>query len=994
MTRTAFCSIAGFSALLVIVALAAPAAAQEQRSSIVGSVRGTDGRSLAGVRVDARCANLPGGASSVSNAEGRYRFPALPPGEYEVAATLEGFQQLMFSSVRLVLGQTLEVDFVLKLGKTEEIIVTTEAPLIDTKASSVSTSIQSAQVNKLPRGRDFTSVVMQATGTFVDPKAGGITIDGASGLENVFFIDGQNTTNLMSGASGKNLIIDFIQETQVKSTGYPAEYGGAMGGVVNVITKSGSNEWKGEVGVYYSASGFDGAPNKTLRLNPTDITKAEYVTYSKDDDTRFDPGFQIGGPIVKEKLFFFAGYQPYFYDVNRTVTNRTSGLTGTYYQKETMQYAAANLSWQISPSVNARAAGTFNPLHQENVLPAEDGSDSPDALFNIDQDRPNTNVSLTLDWIANRNLYFGARGGWFRSNTHDTGISTGPGVYFGRSNVGMAGVPAELQQPGGYHNIYTNWGIVRDVQSRASAAMDGTVFFSGWGQHSLKAGLQYDRLGNDVFTGNLDNWYFLYWGRSYQGQRGTYGYYDAAQYVETGDVSSYLWALFAQDTWTISNRVTLNLGIRFESERVPPYNGGPTISFNFGQKVAPRAGIVWDLFGNGRSKLYASWGWFYDNMKLSLPRLAFGGSRGIDWFYTLDSPDWTVFTRPIPGCDKLYVFSTKSCPGTLINTFYIPDSNDPANNLIDPQLRPTKSQEFSVGYEQELAPFLAAGLRYVHKNIIRAIEDVGIYNESQANYFIANPGYGYAEYTLGTEFPAQPPATRDYDAVEIRLEKRYADNWYLRFSYTWSRLWGNYPGLASSDVAFFGSPQMSPNLNRTFDGLVMSFDAGAQPVYGVLNTDRTHQFKLNAIYDFPWNMTAGANFYMNSGQPISTTYWAQFGVFPVFPDGRADQGRTAWTNQFDLFLAQRFKFGRSVTLELNATILNLFDSRWTTNVFPIANLGDTPVDISDADYFAGRLKRSFNEQVANGQVQLNPRYLQPNVFQAPRTIRLGLKLMF
>ncbi len=108
-------------------------------------------------------------------------------------------------------------------------------------------------------------------------------------------------------------------------------------------------------------------------------------------------------------------------------------------------------------------------------------------------------------------------------------------------------------------------------------------------------------------------------------------------------------AIFVQDTWTISNRVTLNLGLRFESENVPSYNGAPTISFNFTDKIAPRAGIAWDLFGNGQSKLYASWGWFYDNIKLEMPRGSFGGEQWIRWSYTLDSPDWTVFTQADPG---------------------------------------------------------------------------------------------------------------------------------------------------------------------------------------------------------------------------------------------------------------------------------------------------------------------------------------------------------
>jgi len=999
--KKSFRFITGLVALLVVVAIAVPAAAQEQRSSIVGTVKGTDGGTLPGVRVDVKSAALPAGASSVSNAEGRYRFPALPPGTYEVTATLQGFQQKKFSTVNLSVGQTLEIDFVMQLGKTEQITVTSEAPLIDTKASSVSTSIQSAQVNKLPKGRDFSSVVQQAAGTWNDPRAGGISIDGASGSENVFYIDGQNTTNLQTGVQGKNLVLDFVQETQVKSTGYPAEYGGAMGGVVNVITKSGSNEWKGEVGAYYSASSLDGQPNKTLRLNPTNNNEAWITRYEKDDYNRWDPGFQIGGPIVKDKLFFFAGYQPYFYNVDRTVVNGTTGVEGTFNQKQNMQYAAANINWQISPSINARAAGTLNPWKRDNLLPAQDGSTSPTAIMDIDQDQPNTNVSLTLDWIANQNLYFGARGGYFRYNTVDTGVPTDPRVLFQRTNVGMAGVPTILQRQSGFASVYTNTSTTRDIQDRTSVALDGTIFFSGMGQHNLKAGWQWDDIGNNVLYGGQANLYEMYWGASTGGKKGPYGYYRAAQFQRSGDIGEQLNAIFVQDTWTISNRVTLNLGLRFESENVPSYNGAPTISFNFTDKVAPRVGIAWDLFGNGKSKFYASWGWFYDNIKLEMPRGSFGGEQWIRWSYTLDTPDWTVFTKPIPGCDNLNVVSPKTCPGTYISRVDLrAASNNPDDNLIDPNLSPMKSQEFTVGFDHEFSKFMAGGIRYVHKNVIKVIEDVGVYNGVAENYFIANPGFGLAEYTLGTEFPAQPRAKRDYDAVEMRLEKRYADNWYLRASYTWSRLWGNYPGLASSDETSTGTARTSPNVNRLFDALVMSFDGAGQPVYGALPTDKMHQFKLNGIYDLPWNMTLGANFYMASGTPVSTSVGIQSGVeYPVFIYGRGNLGRSPWTNQTDFFIAQRFKLGNSLNLELNATILNAWDQQgtlqyWGGGTGNTTNRGGSAVNITDEQFFAGQLPALYAAQVASGQVQLDPRRGQASQFQAPRTIRFGLKLMF
>ena len=233
--------------LLGLWLVAAPAAAQEQRASIEGTVKDNTGAVLPGVTVDAKNLSQGGVASAVSDAGGFFRFPSLAPGAYEVTAKLSGFTPKTFSRVELTLGQTKVLDVALGVsGLSETVQVTSEQPLIDVKSSQRAYSITADQFVKLPKGRDFSSVVTQAPGANFEAKSNGITIDGATAGENRFIVDGVETTNPQSGMQGKRMSLDFVQEVQVKSSGYAAEFGGSTGGVINVITRSGSNDFHGD----------------------------------------------------------------------------------------------------------------------------------------------------------------------------------------------------------------------------------------------------------------------------------------------------------------------------------------------------------------------------------------------------------------------------------------------------------------------------------------------------------------------------------------------------------------------------------------------------------------------------------------------------------------------------------------------------------------------------------------------------------------------------
>ncbi|HJR57760.1 MAG TPA: carboxypeptidase-like regulatory domain-containing protein, partial [Vicinamibacterales bacterium] len=203
--------------MMAAVLMAWPVAAQEQRGAIEGVVRDSSGAVLPGATVEARATN---GAvvTAVTDDTGTYRFPSLAPGDYVVTATLQGFAPGKNDAVRVNLGQVKKVDFSMAVqGLTESVQVTAESPLVDVRQTARQTNIRAEQVELLPKGRDFTTLVTQAPGANNESKLGGLSIDGASAGENRFIIDGIETTDLKTGVSGKNVIADFIEEVQVKS---------------------------------------------------------------------------------------------------------------------------------------------------------------------------------------------------------------------------------------------------------------------------------------------------------------------------------------------------------------------------------------------------------------------------------------------------------------------------------------------------------------------------------------------------------------------------------------------------------------------------------------------------------------------------------------------------------------------------------------------------------------------------------------------------------
>ncbi len=977
--------------------------AQEQAGSIEGIVSDKDGAVLPGVTVEA----MSGGGSTlvaVTDIRGAYRFPRLASSVYKLTAKLDGFVTAEVSNVDLTLGKSLRINFTLQPGTFQDTItVAADTVAIDVSQSATSTSIKREELELLPRGRDFTAVAAMAAGATNDQFAAGLSVDGASGSENRYIIDGIDTTNPQDGLSGQSMMTEFIEEVQVKSAGYAAEYGGAIGGVVNAITKSGGNEFAGSVGAYYRNKSMLGAERPTVYR---DTVTGAYATrvYAKDEDTRFEPGFTLGGPILRDKMWFFVAYQPALRDLTRV--NDYNGLT--YKESIDDQFFSANIKGNISSKFLYKFAANLSPSKQTNALPSKTSAPNPIADFNWEESLPNSSYSLYGDFVATDNLLISGRVGTFTSNTKDTGFPLENEYLYNFITPAInAQLPAELQHVQGFTTNPSNFQTFFDKWERKSAAIDGSFSANFVGSHVFKAGVQYEEITNDVNYGQGANQFIIRYGagdRFGLGVQGTYGAVEIRRFETFGSVTSKNMGLFVQDSWMVSKNITLNIGVRTEEEKIPYYIAGisgEAIKFSYGDKVAPRLGFAWDVAGDQRWKVYGSYGTYFDITKLNLARGSFGGDRWLSHFYGIEDLDWRNWNCASINNDTSQGEGNGPCTGIgdYAGFLDLRQASTVANGGIDPSLKPMQQREYQIGMDHQLTNDITVGARYVNKTLIRTIEDIGFFyplpdGGYAESYIIGNPGEGLTgQHTA--QLPTQPKAKRDYDALELNLSKRFVNNWMLNANYTYSKLYGNYAGLASSDEIVSGSGRSDPNTQRYFDYLHNAFNAEGQPEYGNLATDRPHQIKVQALYMFPFRLSVGVNQYYGSGVPVSSE--ASYGGVPFFAWGRGDQGRTPTLTQTDLMLTQSFKVA-SFDLEASINVLNLFDEdtviRYNTAKYTNSFFRVSPNCFSDQECFFNQTPFDPDAVAARENNPVLWSYMKPAFWQAARSIRVGLKVSF
>jgi hypothetical protein len=506
---------------------------------------------------------------------------------------------------------------------------------------------------------------------------------------------------------------------------------------------------------------------------------------------------------------------------------------------------------------------------------------------------------------------------------------------------------------------------------------DMTYFFRGAGEHNAKVGFQFVRIAQDVDNAYAHKYYRCYWDKTYhssfldQDFIGKYGYLETRwPFGNVAAVHSDRWAIYAQDSWTIKDRLTVNYGVRLEKEDIPSYSDlpeyqYPPIQFGFTDKIAPRVGFAYDVFGDGNSKVYGSYGMYYDVMKMAMALGSYGGFKWLSNYYALERCDFWTWTDDTDF-------------GTSIEEI---NWRIPSFDTTDEGLKPTAQWEMALGYEQKLTEDLAIAIRYICKRLIRTIEDVGVATPAGEMYYTANPGFGWTQTMWAEGYPLTPKAVRKYDAVEVRFEKKYSNNWMGGLSYTWSRLWGNYAGLASSDE--YG--RQDPNVERYFDLWFMQFDQTGEEILGLLPTDRTHRIKLYGTYHFDFGMNVGFSFWAMSGTPMTTQVTVN-NIQGYYPLGRGDMGRTPFYTRADLYADYSFKIGK-YNAQINCNIANLFNQQIALRYRSYYNTGN--VALTDEELMAG-----FDALALVPADEIDPRYGADWHYTEKIRARLGFRFIF
>ena len=444
------------------------------------------------------------------------------------------------------------------------------------------------------------------------------------------------------------------------------------------------------------------------------------------------------------------------------------------------------------------------------------------------------------------------------------------------------------------------------------------------------------------------------------------------------------WAIFLQDSWTIAGKLTLNYGIRMEKEDVPSFSDlpefqEPPIKFGFADKIAPRFGFAYDVFGDNSLKVFGSIGLYYDVMKLWLGQ-AFGGLKWIAYIYDIKTLDWTQFeeaTHPDTSRPDLY---------ELIESR---NMALPSYDTIQPDMKPYSKIEYTVGLQKKLGEDFSLTVRFLHNRILWAIEDIGIETPEGLVYYSGNPGSDWISDKQREllELPGllpSPKARRNYHSVNVSLDKRFSNNWMGGVNYTWSLLWGNFSGLASSDE--FG--RTDPNVERFFDSWILHRDQNLNETTGKLPTDRPHQLKIYGAYTFDFGLTVGLYTYAMSGTPVSRMIPLN-GLQGYYPVGRFSDGRTPFLTRTDLYLEYNLKFGGRYGLQFNANIINLFNQNIAQRKYPLYSMGS--FYLSNAELLAGY---DYQELVERLDWPRDPRFLKPGFYTPSIDVRLGVKFIF
>jgi carboxypeptidase family protein/TonB-dependent receptor-like protein len=979
--------------VITIAALvcAAPALlAQETTGTISGRILDPQGLAVPGVTVTATGAQ--GAKNTVTDSEGRYTIPFLIPGTYTVRAEIQGFKPVERTGVEVRLGQAVEMPLTMELGGVQETIQVTGTPtVIDSTSTTIGANLDSTTLSRLPVGRRFSDTLYLAPGVSSGGTVGNAnpSVSGSSGLENQYVVDGVNITNGGYGALGSYSIIfgslgngtpfDFMQEVQVKTGGYEAEFGQATGGVINVVTKSGSNDLKGSAFAYTRPSGLESSYDTVRSVNGTVNTTAARLS---------DVGTAIGAPIVRDHLFVFGAIDPQW--ETRTFVAPPdfplASLGDVDRDRRVLNYAVKG-TYQATPSHRFNASFFGDPAH--GLMGPQRTSSllrTTTSAFSELNKYGGHNQTLNYDGILSSRFLVEASVGRALNRIQET-----PSVD--QWSVSDRTVTPNVLSGGiGFYeagNRSNNWQFEAKATNIVNAA----------GEHSIRYGFDYENLdydqinqrtgptfttpdGRQTATGaNIQILSDPNFGRIFRVTR--------ANLNAARTTNQKYAAFFVQDTWKIGSSLTIRPGVRYEQENL---SGTIVQDFKLKNNWAPRIGATWDPTRTGRAKVFGSYGRYYARVPNDLAARALSADAGIGADY-FDAN----LTQPIPE-------GVLAGPVGSQTTTHFSIAGAGAD-VIDPNAKLSYYNEYILGTEYEVAQGLNLGARFIHRDIGRVLEDIqpfpvaaadlGLPGADSVDYILTNPGPNTpVSGNLGATFESP---VHNYNAIEFTAEKRLSDRWSLQSSYRYSRLRGTYEGFYRDDngqsdpgiTSLYDFPTNDPSyatIGKTqfgYQGDIRFLGAAGE---GPLPLDRPHDIKLYGTYMFPFGLSASLGLQVTSGKPLTALAanpnpnYQNGGEIPLTPRGAGFQTsdgfktRTPFTKLLNGQASYNIRFGNR-GLVLLADVFNIFDTQ-------------TPLD------YDNWVESTFGADNPDFGLRGSSSVIAGQQFTTPRQIRVGARLEF
>ncbi|MFO0580693.1 MAG: TonB-dependent receptor [Anaeromyxobacter sp.] len=988
-------------ARLVTLVLVTGTASAQTTGTLIGVVTdAATGKPVAGAVVIATSPALQGEQTAVTDGNGNYRITLLPPGEYKLSVQLEGFKPSERADIRLSMDKVLRANLAVvpeAVQMEEQLVRTGTAPVVNVGSAEAGAVISSEFVSSVPIGRNFEQVALVAPTAAAD--AFGTSFAGAGSPENAYILDGLTVSDPTFGNNNALMLSNFVQEIDVKTGNFSAEYGRATGGVVNVVTKSGSNEFHGSVFGNFSPSWLVQPDGK---VGGNDGEAIGFRSTPRKGDMDLDFGFEVGGPVMKDRLWFFAGFAPVvterngdrFYranvldgagnmqrDADGFVVNQKIPGTDQYYKASTTTYQfAGKLTLLVDENnqLSASAYGTPTSATTVNSILGES------TRRYLDTDTGSTNgLARYAGKFLDKRLIVEGLVGYHRSAVNDR--TTGPGrtlpqiqwrqptqltafnvaasdgkVYEPLSAAAVAACTGDPDLC--WMTNYTTGGVgpAADYTSdRLKTTFSAAYLLDAFGSHNVKAGVDLERMSYDV-----TKWYSG--GVILRADSATAsndltmlrGYArvldDAGNPALTGNTLEWLpvsksqsvnnsFSYYVQDAWTVKDSgVTLQAGLRLETQTMEATNKGGVRGIDVSNMWSPRVQGIWDFTGTGRGKLGVAYGRFYYAIPLDMGDRAFGNEQQASTGWNCDQALTPTSLTRDPRAQASCAIEQGWADGT--NAY----ANTGGITPVQKGLKGIYDDQFGAQLEYELLADLSVGLDYQGRRQGSMIEDMS--DDDGTTYFIANPGQGRpfsATYLPGTansftvtknpkEVTALDTFTRRTVTVQMPAPVRNYDALTFKMTKQFSKNW-----LAQASYTY---SSLVGNVAGVFDPITGQLDPGINAEYDLATLMANKKGRLPGDRPHAFKAFGAYGFQVNPKARLTTS--AAFTATSGTPIGA--NGRHPLYGNGYAYIVQRGAAGRTpfnTQLDLGGrfeyTITPPYAVKVSVDVFNVLNSQDT-----------------------------------------------------